>query len=96
MIAFPYIDSNFYNIAVFSATIILAFSVGLNEFSEILKFSRINTRNRKLAFAIFLILLLYLLLLAFLFPSEIVQSSGFVVDILLIILAYSSVCLFLL
>lgn len=82
MIVFPYVGSNFYNIAVFSATIVLAFSVGLNEFSEILKFSRTNTRNRKWAFAIFLILLLYLLLLAFLFPSEIVQSSGFVVDIL--------------
>lgn len=82
MISFPYVDSNFYNIAVFSATIILAFSVGLNEFSEILKFSRTNTRNRKWASITFLILLLYLLLLAFLFPSEIVQPSGFVVDIL--------------
>ena len=80
--ASPYIDSNFYNISVFLATSILAFLVGIKEFSEILKFNQRNIKNRKKTFAIFLILLVYLGLLALLFPSEIMQSSGFIVDIL--------------
>ena len=82
LMAFSYLMSSLYNMVVFFTLIVIGFLVGVKEVSQILRFGHGNKKNTRMVLTSFLILLVYFILLPFLFPTNIVQSSGEIVDII--------------
>lgn len=77
----PYLGSIVYNLAVFSILTIVGVLLLINELFKIVDFGRKGTKEKRAkAFTFLLVLSFYFVFLSFLFPENIVQTSGNIVN----------------
>ena len=82
VVIFPYLSSKLYDVTVFVLLTAIGVFLFSRELLKILNFGRKGSKeDKKRALGIFLSLSVYFFFLSFLFPANIVQSSGNIVDI---------------
>jgi membrane associated rhomboid family serine protease len=80
-IAFPYVDSNFYNLMVFVATLVFGLILLIHVGKKLVNFAKLNQNARKTIITTLITVTVYFILIFGLFPSKITMPEGGVVNI---------------
>jgi membrane associated rhomboid family serine protease len=80
-IAFPYVDSNFYNLMVFVATLVFGLILLIHVGKKLVNFAKLNQNARKTIITASITVIVYFILIFGLFPSKINMPEGGIVNI---------------